>query len=49
MKITAPKDPDECFRQTEHAVKHSYDGLGLLRIKGDRLLFDHAAIETPDA
>ena len=27
MKITAPKDPDEYFRQTEHAVKHSYAGL----------------------
>jgi len=27
MKITAPKDPNEYFRSTEHAVKHSYDGL----------------------
>ena len=27
MKITAPKDPDEYFRQTDHGVKHSYAGL----------------------
>jgi len=27
MKITAPKDPDEYFRQTDHAVKHSYASL----------------------
>ena len=27
MKITAPKDPHEYFRQTEHAVKNSYAGL----------------------
>ena len=27
MKITAPKDPEEYFRQTDHAVKHSYTGL----------------------
>jgi len=27
VKITAPKDPDEYFRQTEHAVKHAYAGL----------------------
>lgn len=27
MKITAPRDSDEYFRQTEHAVRHSYAGL----------------------
>jgi hypothetical protein len=27
MKTTAPQDPDEYFRRTEHAVKHSYAGL----------------------
>jgi hypothetical protein len=27
MKLTAPKDSDEYFRQTEHAVKHAYAGL----------------------
>jgi len=27
MKITAPKDPDEYFCQTEHAVKYLYAGL----------------------
>jgi hypothetical protein len=27
MKITAPKDADEYFRQTEHAVRHAYAGL----------------------
>ena len=27
MKTTAPKDPEEYFRRTEHAVKHSYAGL----------------------
>lgn len=27
MKITASKNPDEYFRETEHAVKHFYAGL----------------------
>ena len=27
MKITAPKESDEYFRRTEHAVRHSYAGL----------------------
>lgn len=27
MKITAPKDPNDYFRQTEHAVRHSFAGL----------------------
>ena len=27
MKITAPQDADEYFRQTEHAVMHAYAGL----------------------
>jgi len=27
MKITAPRDPEAYFRDTEHAVRHFYDGL----------------------
>jgi hypothetical protein len=46
MKITAPKSPDQYFEDTEHAVKHAYEGLASCwRYVEEARLYERTPIE----